>query len=300
MVAPVASDARIIIMKLSEYDLSNQYTAMLLSTERITPRDSEAEVRHLVLQMPVRHFEYREGQSVGVLAPGPHEFGNRQHLRLYSIANSRRGEGGRGKTISICVRRCFYIDDINGERYPGKASNFLCDAQPGDSIQITGPFGNPWTIPEDNTANLLMIGVGTGIAPFRAFTRYIYEERGGWRGNVRLFYGAKTGMDLLYMNDLNKDLAMYYDQSTFKAFEALSPRPAFDAPPALDHVLAENSFDVWDMLQSSKTFVYLAGLMDAARNFERAMIVRAGSEGAWYGKLAELIDEKRYAEVLYE
>lgn len=287
-------------MKLSEYDISRQYTAMLLSTERITPPDSDAEVRHLVLQMPVRTFEYREGQSVGVLVPGPHDFGNRQHLRLYSIANPRKGEGGRGKALSLCVRRCFYIDEISGERYPGKASNYLCDLKPGDPVQLSGPYGIPWTVPEDDTSNLLMIGVGTGIAPFRAFTRHIFEERGGWKGKVRLFYGAKTGMDLLYMNDLKKDFALYYEEANFKAFEALSPRPAFNAPPNLEHVLAENSFDVWEMLQDPKTHVYLAGLVEAARNFEKAMIVRAGSEGAWFGKLAELMDQKRYAEVLYE
>jgi ferredoxin--NADP+ reductase len=287
-------------MNLSEYDVSNQYTAMVLSSERITPPDSEAEVRHLVLQMPNRRFEYREGQSVGVLVPGPHEFGNRQHLRLYSIASSRKGESGRGTTISLCVRRCFYIDEINGERYPGKASNFLCDAAAGDPIQLAGPYGIPFNVPEDENANLLMIGVGTGIAPFRAFTKHIYEDRGGWKGQVRLFYGARTGMDMLYMNDMNKDVALYYDQSNFKAFEALSPRPAFNAPPALEHVLAENSFDVWEMLQAPKTYVYVAGLMDAARNFQKAMIVRAGSEGAWYGKMAELVEENRYAEVLYE
>ncbi|MGA2599647.1 MAG: FAD-binding oxidoreductase [Bryobacteraceae bacterium] len=287
-------------MNLSEYDISNRYTAMLLSSQRITPPDSDAEVRHLVMQLPVKPLEYREGQSIGVLVPGPHEFGNRQHLRLYSIANSRKGEGGRGKTISICVRRCFYIDEISGERYPGKASNYLCDAQPGDPIQITGPYGLAFNVPEDPTANLLMVGAGTGIAPFRAFTRHIYEEKGGWQGDVRLFYGAKTGLDMLYMNDVNKDFALYYEKENFKAFEALSPRPAFNAPPDLEHVLAENSFDVWDMLQKPNTYVYIAGLMDAARNFEKAMIVRAGSEGAWFGKLAELMEEKRYAEVLYE
>lgn len=287
-------------MNLSDYDINTQYTAMVLSTERITPPDSDAEVRHIILQLPKRRFEYREGQSIGVLVPGPHEFGNRQHMRLYSIASSRRGEAGRGTTISICVRRCFYIDEINGERYPGKASNFLCDAVPGDPIQITGPYGIAFKVPEDDSANLLMIGVGTGIAPFRAFTKHIYEERGGWKGQVRLFFGAKTGMDLLYMNDVNKDISLYYDKSNFKAFEALSPRPAYDAPPALEHVLAENSFDVWELLQDPKTYVYVAGLMDAARNFQKAMIVRAGSEGAWFGKMAELVEQDRYAEVLYE
>src|SRR5579863_816819 len=68
---------RNIIMNLSEFDISKQYTAMLLSSDRITAPESDAEVRHLVLQLPKRRFEYREGQSVGVLAPGPHEFGNR-------------------------------------------------------------------------------------------------------------------------------------------------------------------------------------------------------------------------------
>lgn len=287
-------------MNLSEYDVTKPYTAMVLSSERITPQDSEAEVRHLVLQMPLRRFKYQEGQSIGVLVPGPHDFGARHHLRLYSIASSRKGESGRGTTLSICVRRCFYIDEINGERYPGKASNFLCDAKVGDPIHIAGPYGIAFNVPEDDTSNLLMIGTGTGIAPFRAFMKHIYEERGGWKGKVRLFFGAKTGLDLLYMNNLNKDLALYYDQETFKAFQALSPRPAFDAPPALDHVLAENSVEIWEMLQDPKTYVYVAGLTEAARKFQKAMMIRAGSEGAWFGKMAELVEQKRYAEVLYE
>ena len=287
-------------MNLSEYDVSKTYTAMLLSSERITPPDAEAEVRHLVLQMPSRRFDYVEGQSIGVLAPGPHEFGNSHHLRLYSIANSRKGEKSRGGAISICVRRCFYIDEVSGERFPGKASNFLCDAKPGDPIQVTGPYGAQFTVPEDNTSNLLMIGVGTGIAPFRAFIKGIYETRRGWKGQIRLFYGAKTGMDLLYMNDLNRDISLYYDQPTFKAFEALSPRPAFNESPALEHVLAENSFEVWDLVQDTKTYVYIAGLSEAAEKFEHAMILRAGSEGAWFGKLAQLVEQGRYAELLYE
>ena len=60
-----------------------------------------------------------EGQSLAVLVPGPHEFGSAYHLRLYSIASPRSGEGGKADTFSICVRRCFYIDDVSGERYPG-------------------------------------------------------------------------------------------------------------------------------------------------------------------------------------
>jgi hypothetical protein len=73
-----------------------------------------------VLRVPAG-FSYVEGQSIGVLTPGPHPFGNAQHLRLYSIADPRSaGEGGE---IAICVRRCFYIDEVSGERYKGISSN---------------------------------------------------------------------------------------------------------------------------------------------------------------------------------
>ncbi len=287
-------------MNLSEYDVSNPYAATLVSSERITPAQWEAEVRHMVLQLPEPHFSFREGQSVGVLVPGPHDFGNRHHLRLYSIASPREGESGREGAIAICVRRCYYIDDISGERYPGKASNYLCDAAPGDSIQITGPYGSRFLVPEDDTSNLLMIGVGTGIAPFRAFVRHIYEKRGGWNGKVRLFYGANAGMELLYQNEIKKDLALYYDEKSFKAFEAVSPRPHFDVAPALDRVLTENSQEAWDLIQDPKTHVYLAGLVDAAKKFEKAMIAAAGSPNAWQETRDKLIAEGRLSELLYE
>lgn len=287
-------------MKLSEYDISNPYTATLVASERITPADADAEVRHLVFELPVRDFDYVEGQSIGVLAPGPHEFGNKTHLRLYSIASPRRGENGSERNISICVRRCFYIDEVNGEKYPGKASNYLCDAKPGENVQITGPYGAHFTVPPDNSCNMLMIGAGTGIAPFRAFVRHIYDERGGWTGKVRLFYGAKTGMELLYLNEMKKDLGLYYDEKSFRAFEALSPRPAFDAPPALDRLLIENAREVWGLISDPKTYVYVAGLMNAEEKFEKGMIAMAGSRQAWQAKKDELIAQKRYSELLYE
>ena len=287
-------------MNLSEYDITHAYTAKLIASDRITPPDSAAEVRHLVLQLPVSDFKHSEGQSIGVLAPGPHDFGNPHHLRLYSIASPPQGENGCDSTISICVRRCFYIDEVNGERYPGKASNYLCDAEPGERIQITGPYGSPFTIPRDKTSNLLMVGMGTGIAPFRAFIRRIYEERGGWQGKVRLFYGAKTGMELLYRNEYKKDLGLYYDEQSFQAFEAVSARPHFDAPPLLDSALLEHACEIWEMVEERKTYVYVAGLVEAGRQFEKSMVAIAGSEQIWHALREKLVAQKRYTELLYE
>lgn len=287
-------------MNLREYDITRRYPAKLVSTTRITPRDYEAEVRHLVLELPDGGISYVEGQSIGVLAPGPHAFGNPYHLRLYSIASPREGENRRPGTLSICVRRCFYIDDLSGERYPGKASNFLCDAQPGDAILITGPYGSRFQAPEDDNANLLMVGTGTGIAPFRAFIKHIFEGRKAWHGQVRLFYGAKVGMEALYMNDLNRDLGLYYDKDAYRAFEALSPRPAFDLPPDIDRAIVQNSYEVWELVQHPKTHVYVAGLTSSAAQFEKAMGVAAGSAATWEDTREQLIAEGRFAELLYE
>ncbi len=120
------------------------------------------------------------------------------------------------------MRRCFYVDEVSGERYPGIASNFLCNAQVGDRLTVSGPYASPFKMPLDNRANLLMIGTGTGVAPFRAFVQLIYERRGGWLGQVRLYYGGRTGLDLMYANDEVTDLSNYYDQKTFQAFKALA------------------------------------------------------------------------------
>jgi len=286
-------------MNLTEYDISHPYEATVVKSERITPEISP-EVRHIVLNIPDATFHYLEGQSIGVLVPGPHAFGNAIHFRLYSIANSRQGEDHKMTEISLCVRRCFYIDSVSGERFPGVASNFLCDRKPGEVVQISGPYGRQFLPPRDKTCNILMIGVGTGIAPFRAFIKHIYEEEKDWEGQVRLFYGAKTGMELLYLNNENKDLSHYYDRDTFKAFESLSPRPHVDAPEEIDRTLLENKEDVWSLIEDKKTHVYVSGLSGMEGTLDKALASMAGSEEDWLKRKSEMIAEGRWSTLFYE
>lgn len=65
-------------------------------------------------------------------------------VRLYSIGSSRYGDSYDGKTTSLCVRRATYWDPETQKDDPAKAgicSNFLCDAKPGQEIQLTGREG---------------------------------------------------------------------------------------------------------------------------------------------------------------
>jgi sulfite reductase alpha subunit-like flavoprotein len=271
------------------------YSALLKESRRITPPASREEVRHMVFHTGDLSFAPQLGNLIRVMAPG--QFGNRSHARLYSIMDLERTRDAT--EFAICVRRCSYIDEFNGEEYKGVASNYLCDLRPDDSVEFAGPVGYPFVIPEDKTADILMLGMGTGIAPFRTLIRQIYEKIGGWKGQIRLFYGAKSPLEMLYMNEENSDLANYFDQPTFKAFQAVSPRPAMDAPVALGQALEQNAADVWGMLQRPNTQIFVAGTANLLPAIEQAMIGLAGSGGNWLRVENALKAGGRWSEVLY-
>jgi ferredoxin--NADP+ reductase len=279
-------------------DIGPTTQASVKDSRRITP-DSTEEVRHITIQVLDPAFQFVEGQSIGVLVPGPHPFGNPYHLRRYSIANARSIPLGTGVDLDLLVRRCFYVDEVSGERYPGIASNYLCDANPGDSLTISGPYVSPFKMPLDNRANLLMIGTGTGIAPFRAFSQSIYERRGDWNGQVRLFYGGRTGLDLMYANDETTDLANYYDERTFKAFRALGTRPLMTSSQALAHGLAENADEALRLIKEANTHVFLSGLGKIAEVFDKVMVERVGSSADWRELKQRMLDDGRWSELIY-
>ncbi|MGB0127929.1 MAG: FAD-binding oxidoreductase [Rhodocyclaceae bacterium] len=280
----------------STQDEGEHHSATLIRSHRITPENSPEDVRHLVFRTADPSFQSQSGQSIRVLAPG--QYGNKYHTRLYTIADPDR-ESEESTEFSLCVRRCFYLDDHSGEQYKGVASNFLCDLKPGDRIEFAGPFGMAFPVPANNKAGILMVGMGTGIAPFRAFIRHIYENLGGWKGKVRLYYGARSGLEMLYMNDENNDLGSYYDQKTFKAFQAVSPRPHFGEPIALDKAIEQNAAETWAMIKSPDTHVFIAGMKTMLESVEKTLAGLAGSEEEWNKRKNELISSGRWNEILY-
>ena len=272
--------------------------AVVTESVRITPQERD-EVRRIKLRIDDPAFRFSVGQSIGVVVPGPHPMGNQFHTRRYSIASGHRHSSGDEIELELLVRRCFYIDDISGEKYPGIASNFLCDAEAGGRITITGPYRSPFKIPDDDRANLLMIGTGTGVAPFRAFIQEVYAKREAWRGQVRLYYGARSGMDLLYRNDEEDDLSNYYDQASFKAFRALITKPMATDAQTLEAALKERASDIWELVQAPETHVYLAGLGKVAEAFDRIMQEAAGDGVAWMAVKKGLRAQGRWSELIY-
>ncbi len=285
-------------MRLEDYSTEPRFDATVIASERITPEDAD-EVRELTLDVERPDLEFRVGQSIGVLAPGQEEFGKSKHFRLYSIADLPQRVQGDKPRLKIAVRRCQYIDDYSGERYDGVASNYLCDLKSGDTVTMAGPYGIAFPIPAEMHANLILIGMGTGIAPFRAFVKNLYTEYPDWNGRVLLFHGASTGLDLLYQNDQVDDFNQYYDKETFDAIKALSPRPHWSDPIDWDQALGSHGGEVWNLLQLPTTYVYIAGLEQIREELNAAFARLAGDEQRWERRRAELVAGGRWVELLY-
>ncbi|MGF1469140.1 MAG: ferredoxin-NADP reductase [Sandaracinaceae bacterium] len=285
------------VMRVEDMDSGARFRGKVVSSERITSPASEDEVREIVID--VEGPSLRVGQSIGVLAPGEEELGGADHLRLYTVADlPTRGPNDESR-IKIAVKRVTYIDEYSGERYDGVASNYLCNRREGDDLELTGPYEHPFQVPHEHDATLVLIGQGTGIAPFRALVKHIYADVKDWTGQIWLFYGARSGLELLYMNDEKDDFAQYYDRDTFEAFRAVSPRPHWSAPIAWEETIEERGQVIWDALGSPKTYVYVAGLEELRPALDKVFTKLAGSEEAWERRLAELMAGERWVELLY-
>lgn len=272
------------------------YCARLVGSERITPATSPEEVKNLVFNVEDSSFRCQVGQSVRVLAPG--QGGNKYHARYYSIADFSENWGA-GSQFTLCVRRCKSVDAATGAETLGVASSYLCNLKPGGTMEFSGPTGYPFPIPEDRRAGIVMLGMGTGIAPFLFLVKQVYEKFGGWEGKIRLFYGARTALELLYMNETNSELGKYYGEETFKAFRAVSPDTASGAEIALDRTIEAQGAELWEMLGRPDTHVYLAGMREVLVAVEKGLTAIAGSAEAWSDAKSRLVSGGRWVEMLY-
>ncbi len=119
--------------------------------------------------------------------------------RLYSIASSNKAEPGR---LSLTVDAVRYV--IGKRKRLGLASTFLAErAQPGDAIKVYVQKAHAFGLPADPSLPIVMIGPGTGIAPFRAFL----QERQATRapGQNWLFFGHQhSACDFFYRDELHE------------------------------------------------------------------------------------------------
>jgi sulfite reductase (NADPH) flavoprotein alpha-component len=118
--------------------------------------------------------------------------------RLYSISSSHNATPGKLSLTVDCVR---YV--IGKRKRLGLASTFLAERiKPGDQLKVYVQKAHGFALPQDPNTPIIMIGPGTGIAPFRAFL--LDRKATGARGKNWLFFGhQRSACDFFYGDELN-------------------------------------------------------------------------------------------------
>lgn len=263
-----------------------------------TPGEPD-EVRELIIEVDHRAFQCEAGQSIGIFAPTPSGSDRDSHLRWYSVADIPSKDDHGRTSVSIFVRRIVVKNPDTGQMEKGRCSNYLCDAEPGDTLKATGPYGIPFAVPSDTDATIICIGTGTGIAPFRNFVKTIHRNQPDRKGPVYLFYGTRNGLDVLYTNNPQDDLVQYFDKDTFAAFNALSPSLNWSDPISWDMAYSERGNELLALMEKKNTHIYVAGRFEISQHLDELFAKLLGSNNAWALKKSDLRQQKRWAELLY-
>lgn len=215
--------------------------------------------------------------------------------RLYSISSSPTAHAGEVHLTVGVVH-----EEQRGRKRRGVASNHLGRVN-GKALplQIYLQPSHGFALPEDDAKPVVMVGPGTGIAPFRAF---LHERKArGARGKSWLFFGNPYGeKDFLYREELDELRAEGALTRLDTAFSRDQAEKVY-----VQHRILEAGPDLWSWLNEEGAHVYVCG--DAKRMASdvdkalREIAVRHGGkdEGGAKAWLKQLADSGRYQRDVY-
>ncbi|GMH97799.1 hypothetical protein TrST_g12662 [Triparma strigata] len=242
--------------------------ATVLGVGKLITEDAPGDIRHVVLSVP-EGFHYTEGQSLSVIPPGVDGKGKKYAPRLYSIASTRYGDTYDGKSVSLCVRRAEYYDPVTGNVDPekkGVCSDFLCNLKPGDVVDVAGPVGKTMCLPKESlsTTPIIMIGTGTGVAPFRSFAHRLFVENTVashiYKSKALLYLGVPVTGGLLYKSEF--DHMERQSGGKFEAKYAISREMANEEGGKMyvQDLIKKDGDMLFDMVDNEGAVVYFCGL----------------------------------------
>ena len=229
--------------------------ATVVGNFKVNEAGTSNETHHIVIDFGNMPFPVLEGQSVAIVPPGLDASGKPHHARQYSIASPRNGERAGYNNVSLTVKRV--TEDHDGKPVNGVCSNYLCDVKVGDAIQVIGPFGSSFLMPNHPKSNIVMICTGTGSAPMRGMTEWRRRLRQTGKfegGKLMLFFGARTQEELPYFGPLQKLPKDFIDINF--AFSRTVGQPKRYVQDAM----RERAADLVALLKDPNTYFYVCGL----------------------------------------
>ncbi|GCE49663.1 cytochrome P450/NADPH-cytochrome P450 reductase [Thermosporothrix hazakensis] len=215
--------------------------------------------------------------------------------RYYSISSSPLQDPSRC-TITVGV--------VQGEaksgsgEYLGVCSNYLKRMQEGDTVYaFVRDSKSAFRLPESPETPLIMVGPGTGLAPFRGFLqeRAALQDEGKNVGPSLLFFGCRHAQqDFIYEDELRE-----FERRGLTSLSVAFSREYPDKKVYVQDKLKERKQEVWDLLQQGAV-VYVCGdankmAPDVRRTFialyQEKMGVSAQAAELW---MQQLTEQKRY------
>ncbi|HHW4680487.1 MAG TPA: assimilatory sulfite reductase (NADPH) flavoprotein subunit, partial [Xylella taiwanensis] len=212
--------------------------------------------------------------------------------RLYSIASSRKRVG---EEIHLTVDELHY--QAYGHDHLGAASGFLAGVAEGDTLPVYVEPNERFRLPADSMRDIIMIGPGTGVAPFRAFVQERAEI--GATGRNWLFFGAQHfNCDFLYQTEWQQALQRGELHALDLAFSRDHAEKIY-----VQHRLLAQGHEVYAWLQNG-AHLYVCGAIGMSKDVHTALLqilVKHGNltKEAAAETLTNLQRERRYARDVY-
>jgi sulfite reductase (NADPH) flavoprotein alpha-component len=188
--------------------------------------------------------------------------------RLYSISSSPKAHSGR---LSLTVDAVRY--KIGKRQRLGVASTFLAERiAPGGGLKVYVQKAHNFGLPTDPSVPIIMVGPGTGIAPFRAF---LYERMATKApGRNWLFFGhQRSSFDFFYQDELNGIKASGVLTRLSLAWSRDDKEKFY-----VQDRMRQAGLDIWAWLSEGAHF-YVCGAVRMGQDVERALVDIAAEHG---------------------
>jgi sulfite reductase (NADPH) flavoprotein alpha-component len=273
------------IEKWCEKSNSSQLSELIKSDDKKVLADFiwGRELIDLIIDYPAKFSE--EGDFLSVL--------RKLQPRLYSISSSHRMHSDE---VHLSVGLVNY--ESHGRQRGGVCSNFLARRNLDESVKIYIHENNAFRLPANDDLPMIMVGPGTGIAPFRAFI----EERKvrNAKGENWLFFGNPyQASDFLYQGELDQFLAKGNLAKLSTAFSRDQKEKIY-----VQDRMREQGKDLWDWLEKGAAFYVCGDASRMAKDVDQALhdvISRHGKmssdEAAVY--VSQMKKNKRYLRDVY-
>ena len=214
--------------------------------------------------------------------------------RLYSISSSP-AEVGEEVHLAVGVVRF----EHEGRARSGAASSFLADRVEEDgAVRVFVEHNDNFRLPNDTTKPIIMVGSGTGVAPFRAFMQQrVADEASG--KNWLIFGNPHFASDFLYQTEWQQ----FAKEGFLHKYDFAWSRDQEKKIYVQDKI-RENSTALWQWLQEGAYFYVCGDASKMAKDVEQALLDVIAKEGNLSPDeaedyLNELREEKRYQRDVY-